>query len=188
MLKIYRDAVGGIDDIEIVSKMLSDDGWYYKKETLQERIEGWIDRLGSLINYICYDGVCEGRSNSILSGDEESRVYLGLWNRGMILGIGSACKRYSREDGYIVVDEILYVLKGNKEGVYYLSYDCRIVQVDREIGEYQEKYTLQDVKELDYSELKQRKDNIMMYLSIKDSKYNEEMYKDCVLRDPFRDR
>ena len=188
MLEIYRDEVGYIDDIEIVSKMLSDEGWWYVKETLEERIEGWCDRLGSLINYICYDGVCKGRSNSILSGDEESRVYLGLWDKGRILGIGSVCKRYGREDGYIVVDEILYVLKGNKEGVYYLSYDCRILQVDRESGEYQEKYTLQDVKELNYSELKKRKGNIMMYLQIPDSRYHEKIYKDYVLHDPFRDR
>ena len=188
MLEIYRDAVGSIDDIEIVSKMLSDDGWYYKKETLRERIEGWIDRLGSLINYICYDGVCEGRSNSILSGDEESKVYLGLWDRGRILGIGSACKRYSREDGYIVVDEILYVLQGHREDCYYLSYSCVMVCVDMSTGEYKERYTLTDVREFTYSELKKRKDNIMMYLQIRDSRYHEEMYKDHVLQDPFRDR
>lgn len=189
MIEIYKQETGSINvDIEIISKMLSDDGWHYNKETLQERIEGWCDRLGSLINYICYDGVCEGRSNSILSGDEESIVYLGLWDKGRIIGIGDTCKRYSREDSSVVVDETLYVLRGHKEGIYYLSYYCSIARVDYSTGEYTVEYTLLDVRELTYSELKKRKDNIMMYLEIRDSLYHEKIYKDYVLHDPYRDR
>lgn len=186
MIEVYRAETGSInEDIEITSKMLSDDGWYYKKETLQERIKGWIDRLGSLINYICYDGVCVGRSNSILSGDEESRVYLGLWDKGRIVGMGDVCKRYGREDSSVVVDETLYVLRGHKEGIYYLSYYCSIARVNYSTGEYTVEYTLLDVRELTYSELKKRKDNIMMYLEIPDSRYHATLYKDYVLHAPL---
>ena len=158
----------------------------YKINILLE-IRKWLNRLERYINYLHYDGVCKGRSNAIMSGDVEmDGVYLELWNKANIIGISSKNSRYYQEGGYLVREDKLYVLKGHEEGVYYLNYYCSIAEVDVDNGTHDNIYTLQEVLELDYQELKRKKENIETYLYIKDSIVNEREYKDGVLRDPFR--
>lgn len=149
-------------------------------------IRDWLNRLERYINYLHYDGVCQGRSNAIMSGDVEmDGVYLELWSKASIIGISSKNSRYYRDGGYIVREDKLYVLKGHEEGVYYLNYYCHIAEVDVDNGTHDNIYTLQEVLELDYQELKNKKENIETYLYIKDNIVNEREYKDCVLHAPL---